>query len=439
MADCQCAFCRNEKSFKIPQELLERFANGKCVIFAGAGISTENPSLCKTTFYETIQAELGYDKADLDFPSLMSAFCEKADGRIRLIQNIKARIEYFRSFRGFYVPMTRFHRAIRPLHMIKDVITTNWDDFFEQESGFEPFVYDQDLPFLESSKRRVIKIHGSISNSGSIVATTSDYKTALRRLEKGALGAYLKTLLSTKTIIYIGYSLRDKNYLSLVRSLNKLLGNFGRSSYFVSPFIDHEHLKKTNLKLIPIDTDGSFFLEEMREHINGIDRKSIIDEKSLNNASDFLVYVNNIHEYTADLFLKHKKPLLILALAYQDGLQDALMRIKDRRHTGEYYNAQRVSALIHNYEEKVQSYLASSNYWDACYCRGYQNGLILLLAGDEGAVPPMVDICFDQSIDTPSKAGRLATKHIPDLALSQIKRIAEELADGHLPEHMPYV
>jgi hypothetical protein len=441
MNSCQCAVCLNEKPFQVPRELLERFAAGNCVIFAGAGISTENPVQCRSTFYETIAAEISEEGADeLDFPSLMSAFSDRPDGRIKLIQKIRDRIEYFRSFRGFYIPMTRFHRALRPLHMIEDVITTNWDDFFEAEAGFEPFVYDQDLAFLDSSKRRVIKIHGSISNAGSIVATSDDYRNALRRLERGSLGAYLKTLLTTKTIIYIGYSLRDKNYLSLVKSLNKLLGGFSRTSYFVSPSVDLDYLRSIDLKLVPIETDGSFFLEQMRKHINEYvcEHQKIISEESFDFCAEFLGYINAVHNETADMFMARRKPLMILALTYQDGLQDALMRIKDRRSTGEYYNARRLDFLIGAYQQKYEDFVSQANYCDASYCRGYQNGLILLATGGE-ATPPLVDVCFDDAIDTVSKAARFAIKRIPPDVLQYIKRVAAKLPAGHLPEHMPYL
>ncbi|MBB4570687.1 SIR2 family protein [Rhizobium leucaenae] len=441
MSACDCAFCRNEIEFALPPDFLDRLVAGRCVIFAGAGISTENRTHCKTTFYEKIQTEMGVSDSGLDFPSLMTQYCGRVDGRINLIKKIRERIEYFRSFRGFYVPMTRFHRALRPLYMIEDVITTNWDDFFEEESGLRPFVYDQDLPFIESSPRRLIKIHGSISNAGSIVATKDDYKKALLRLEKGALGAYLETLLSTKTIVYIGYSLKDSNYLSIIKSLNKIMGKFSRSSYFVSPNIDYDYLKSTNLSLIPIETDGSFFLEQLRLHINQklCNHQQIIDDVRFDFCEDFLPYVNEAHHRAADIFIETRKPIMTLVLSYQDGLQDALMRITDTRSSGEYYNSERVRYLLHAYEKKVETYVSESNYWDACYCRGYQNGLMLLLATGEDGVPPLVDLCFADNIDTIPKALRLARKRIPSSVLEEIERITAEVGEGLIPEHIPYV
>src|SRR5687768_16458182 len=100
----------------------------------------------------------------------MTKFCELPDRRIKLLEQIKNRFDYFLSFDNFYNRMSRFHRAIAPLFMIADVVTTNWDDFVELECEFDPFVYDSGLAFWDAARRRVMKIHGSITNFGSLVA-----------------------------------------------------------------------------------------------------------------------------------------------------------------------------------------------------------------------------------------------------------------------------
>jgi SIR2-like domain len=436
--DCGCAYCKSEKGFSFPRDLLDRIVAGDVVVFAGAGISTENPINCTTTFYEDIRQELG-ESRDLDFPSLMDEYCSQPDGRIKLITKIKERIDYFCSFRGFRAPMTRFHRSILPLHMISDIITTNWDNLFEEEAGFTPFVYDQDVALLRGTKRRVVKIHGSITNFGSIVATSKDYQTAFKRLTKGPLGAHLKNLISTKTIIYTGYSLRDPNYLKIAKVISKMMGNFSRQSYFISPNIDRDYLSKTKLNLIPLETDGSYFFEQFRRHhINSCG--CIVSEEAFNDCYELLSLVNMIHEDTANKFQSRKSRLLILALSYQDGLQDALMRIADRRNSGEYYDAQHVRNLIGGYESKVGAYRRKGNLWDACYSRGYQNGLLYLLSGGGSVSPPSVDLIFDEKIDTVGKALRYPQKRLPPRVSKELDRLAKWIArDGLIPEHLPYV
>lgn len=176
---CQCNYCRNDIAFPIPPELVERLIAGNVVLFAGAGISTENPEHSASTFYQEVRHLLS-ESTTPAFPTLMSKLCSRPDGRLQMVSKIRERISYFQSFQDFYGRMSRFHRAIRPLHMISDVITTNWDDFFEREAGFEPFIYDEDLPLLEGSSRRLIKIHGSINNVGSIVATEEDYRRSFK-------------------------------------------------------------------------------------------------------------------------------------------------------------------------------------------------------------------------------------------------------------------
>jgi hypothetical protein len=440
MGDCECGLCKNRKDFDFPSDLLSRLAEGNVVIFAGAGVSTENRDHCNTTLYDEIKHELG-ETSDLDFPNLMDRYCAQIDGRIKLTQKIRERIEYFRSFRGFYVNMTRFHRALRPLFMVRDLVTTNWDDFFEVEAGFDPFVYEQDVAFLEGSERRVIKIHGSISNLGSIVATSEDYRKSLRRLSRGTMGAYLKSLLATKTIIYIGYSLRDPNYLRLAQTMARLTKPFTRTSYFVSPRVDHDYLKKTRLSLFPLETDGAYFLEQFRIHYKKLEEHPmIVDEDPFNECEDLLSHVNELHEYTADTFLKKRNPLLIFALSYQDGLQDALMRIKDSRKRGRYHNTAHLHDLVHGYEVRVSRYRRERNLWDACYCRGYQNGLIFLLSGGDGGYPPPVELLFDQSVDSVSKVVRFPKKRVPGYAKRQLDRLFARVASGGLiPEHIPYV
>jgi len=162
---CECAYCKNDKGFAPQEHLLEKLQKSEVILFVGAGISTENKSYCQSTFYEEIQAELNL-RDNPTFPELMTKYCALPDGRIKLLQRIKKRFDYFISFDDFYGPMTRFHKAVSPLYMIEDIITTNWDDFFERECMIDAFVYDSDMAFWDAAPRRLMKIHGSISNFG---------------------------------------------------------------------------------------------------------------------------------------------------------------------------------------------------------------------------------------------------------------------------------
>ena len=109
-----------------------------------------------------------------------------------------------------------------------------------------------------------MKIHGSITNFGSIIATTEDYRQSYKRLNDGPLGSHLKSLIARKTVIYAGYSLSDENYLRLLRNIAKMMGSNMRQSYFISPSIDHNKLSQSPIPLITIETDGAYFFEKVR-------------------------------------------------------------------------------------------------------------------------------------------------------------------------------
>jgi NAD-dependent SIR2 family protein deacetylase len=350
---CECARCRTHKAFDFPDHLLEQIKSGNVIIFAGAGISTEGKGIADCTFYEAICHELGVQPG-LSFPALMTKFCSQPDGRIKLLERINDRFDYFRSFDDFYFEMTRFHRAISAIPTINEIITTNWDDFFERECEFDPFVYDSDLAFWDSSSRRVMKIHGSITNLGSIVATESDYRKSFKRLNSGPLGAHLKSLISRKTIIYTGYSLSDENYIKILNKISQMMGSNMRQSYFLSPSIDRQKLAKLPIKLVPIETDGAYFFEQIREHLR--DEVGIIKDSAFDACRDLLKVALAAHEYTADYFSKKKHPLLVYTLSYQDGLIHALQRIRRKQNAGDYHSIQRVKNRVHGYEHKYRHY-----------------------------------------------------------------------------------
>jgi NAD-dependent SIR2 family protein deacetylase len=417
-------------------------AAGDVVVFVGAGISTENPTYCQSTLYDEIRRELGLSDTP-SFPKLMSKYCKQPDGRLKLLAKIKERIEYFLSSDNLYRPMARFHRSLAPLHMITDVITTNWDDLFQQECKFSPFIYDSDMAFWDAAKRRVMKIHGSISNFGSIVATEEDYKLSYKRLNNGPLGAQLKSLVARKTVIYVGYSLSDDNYVRLLRNIAKMMDGNIRQSYFISPDIDASKLAKAPIPLLPIETDGTFFFETMRTHL--ADRCGIIEDDAFLACEILLDDVAEKHDKTASAFIKTRHPLLIFILGYQDGLVHALQRIIRMRRTGEYYSVEAVHARMHGYDRKIAEFVEKNDLWNASYAEGYQNGLLflLLLHSKKGKVkpPPIFHSPLDYEFKSLASVRKFPTAKLPKPLLTEANRILKTLpANAELvPDHTPFL
>src|SRR5439155_7591185 len=114
---------------------------------------------------------------------------------------------------------TAFHRALSTSWQVKDIVTTNWDDYFEGECAATPFVTAEDFAFWGLPGRRVLKIHGSVSGLGSIVVTREDYERCFQSLSTGLLGSSLRMMLATKTFLFVGYSVADSDLVNILRLL----------------------------------------------------------------------------------------------------------------------------------------------------------------------------------------------------------------------------
>lgn len=357
------------------QELIE----GRVVLFAGAGISTEGGDVLPYTFYEDVRNTLHLDEEDLSFPDLMQRLCNLPNGRAKLLRKIKARFDYIHSFPELYRVATRFHKEFATLFHIENIITTNWDDYFEQECGATPFVTPEDYAFWDIPGRKVFKIHGSMNNPGSIVATASDYENCYTRLERGVLGSTLKLMLSTKTILYVGYSCRDEDFLRIHSILQEELGSLLPQAYIIT--LDEGGDERFRaLGLIPIVTDATHFIRGVKEHL--LTYSDMLPDDRFHDVARKLYEVKAHH----DALFKgsdRANPATVYAAYYQDGLQHAFERILALRGTGVYSHICNVWDNIQTYQEMRATRLKTRKYSDVAYIEGYRNGLIFLVSDDE--------------------------------------------------------
>lgn len=106
---------------------------------------------------------------------------------------------------------------------IDGVITTNWDTLIEELfPGFTSFIGQEELIFSELfTIGEIYKIHGSTSAPSTLVLTNEDYENFDER--NTYLAAKLLTLFIEHPIIFIGYSLDDKNIQNILKSIVKCL------------------------------------------------------------------------------------------------------------------------------------------------------------------------------------------------------------------------
>lgn len=389
-ANCKCEDCLRNLAFSIPIHLAEDFVAGKVVLFAGAGISTENKNIGPNRIIDEVAHALKNKNKAATFAELSEKFCQRPNGRINLIKLIKDRFDYIKSFDELYVDATRFHDELATYFPLDTIVTTNWDTYFEDHCAAAPFVQDSDIALWDSAKRKVLKIHGTISNFGSIVATTSDYKQCKRRLDKGLLGSLLKTLLSTKTVVFIGYSLEDDDFMQIFNFVKRQLRHFNKAAYFVSPFVNkaqESRLKAIDLKIIK--TDGTFFISCLKSYAG--DNRCIIQDTMYENISSLLDKVIAAHTWLYDECDHFKHPQILISAFYQDGMLHACCRILRMRATGEYSDMHRVQVAFQSYSRFAKGFQRDRRYDDAAYCEGYANVLLfaLMQQDEKNIIPPL--------------------------------------------------
>ncbi|PCJ39094.1 MAG: hypothetical protein COA81_11045 [Alphaproteobacteria bacterium] len=346
---------------------------GNVVIFAGSGISTENPSVLPNSFYQDICAKIGEENSGLPFPQVMEKFANQHNGRLNLLTAIKERFQVIDSFPELRNNATRFHRELATFYPVDTIVTTNWDRYFEEECGASAFISPEDLAFWDAPGRKVLKIHGSIDNYGSIVATQKDYDTCEKDLREGVIGSILKVLLATKTIVYIGYSLNDDDFRTINSFVRDEMKGLHRQAYIVTPFKNDEHYE--NHGVIPIYTDGTYFIRRVKEHAKTELEGHFLSDTIYDAAAYMLRKVYRAHDELHKTYNGQDNPEVIICAFYQDGLCHGLERVLAMKKTGHYSHSCAVGQKIAIYENYRQKYLKHKIYEHVAYIDGYINAL----------------------------------------------------------------
>lgn len=437
---CGCLDCATQLAFEMPRALVDALHDEKLVVFAGAGISTETPLVFPFTFYDDICRELELPPdTDNSFPEVMSLF-EKEHGRIALIERAKRRLDYIKSFPIIDRQASSFHRELSSLYPIKDIFTTNWDDYFERECGATPFVTEQDWAFWNMSDRKVFKVHGSMASPGSIVATTEDYRRYYRELNQGLIGAELKRILATKTVLFIGFSFRDSDFNALYSLMKRRLGQFLPRSFIVT--LSEAPPPRPVDGLHVIRTGGTHFLSRLKEEFP---EGELVPQDRFDDLPFFRQIFREVHHQMLDQQEMRDHPELLFAASYQDGLMDALDHATANRHRGDYHHRCYVESMVESYARIQEDRLESGRLEDVAYIEGYINGLTFVIADDDTrkSVPLFLVFGADEDPKTLEEFIALTRNgnaaRLDADALAYAKTIVERLEPGVIFHHTPFL
>jgi hypothetical protein len=358
----------------MPKGIIEAAEQGRLVLFCGAGISTENKTVLPHSLYTEVQEQLGEIDYAISFSKLMQRYCNEPNGRRKLLQLIKKRFEYIHSFPELERQATAFHNELAELYFIKTIITTNWDTYFETYCGATPITIPEDLAFWDDYERYVLKIHGSINNLSTIVATSDDYAKCLENFRDGSIGAKLKDILATKTVVFIGYSFGDENFSQIIDFLREEQRDIFPHIYVVT--IDDTLEEKLSFKNATfIVTAGTHFLHRLKQSMQ--ENGKLVNSGISPFVCEALDIARNIHAKVSKISLQ-QHPSAIYTLSYQDGVKHAFERFIQMNKSGEYCIPGRVCDMTVSYASIVDKNRKIGNYWDMAYFEGYLNALIYI-------------------------------------------------------------
>lgn len=372
------------ENYEIPKEIIDATINGDLVLFCGAGISTEG-GILPNSFYTEIKNELN-ENSDIPFSSMMQKYCNTIpNGRKKLISKIRERFGYIKSFPELDRRAGQFHFELSEIYQIKNIVTTNWDDYFERNCGAIPYVSEKDMTFWDDEERNVLKIHGTISNIESIVATEDDYEKCYKKLETGLVGAKLKDFLARKTVVFVGFSFGDEDLNKIIEYLRTSLEDLYPHIYLVT--LDNKLKEKTKYEnCTELIMSGVSFITSLKKTL--IKKKELVSSGIQQLIEEELKTFRIVHSDSSNINLKNH-PLHIYCLAYQDGIIHCFERYMVKYVTGEYNVPGKNVGLANQYEKIKNKCLQSENYWDASYYEGYLNGLLFIEATnkEEGDIP----------------------------------------------------
>jgi len=306
---------------ELVSRLFEDILREDCVVFVGAGATTERRGQVRQSFYDLIMAGSGLSATSPrpTFPELMQYFCDKRDGgrHNRLIREVISRIEAF-CVRGEDNALANmFTSSLAEIPYLNRFVTTNWDPFLERSLDvLVAMVEDRDLAFWDDRKRQVLKIHGCVTRPYSIVATQSDYDRCMT--SNPLIFNKLKDLMATKTFLFAGYSMRDADFRTIWDGIIQSLGRFAKLAYALDPNATADEISfwaERGIQLIGI-TDV-MFIRTLRERL---------EKTNLIPSERFLEFLERQRRRITAIHisLSQKSHGGLISAMYQDGLLHGL-------------------------------------------------------------------------------------------------------------------
>ena len=239
------------------ENIIRAKEQNRLVIFAGSGISTNSKIPVWNQLIGCIKSQITLSSQETDQLKIAQLF-----------YNLRDRKEYYDFIKetllhkkALFNPINEAIFAINPQH----IITTNYDDLFEQVIKRDNLQYDlvrqdSDLP-KSTLSTYLIKMHGCFETE-NIVLTENDYLNYSQNFP--LIESWIKALFGSRLVLFVGFSFSDINLKYILQRVDSVLGEHKQPSYIYldgeSNDLERDYLRKK--KIFPI------YFDEIKEYLD---------------------------------------------------------------------------------------------------------------------------------------------------------------------------
>lgn len=256
---------------KLPSELIDAFSAGEGVLWLGAGCSTGSglptweglvnsmsQRLLKEPDISTF--DLKYELDMLEIAELFRSAVGHNNYYAFLRNEIGARSlsNIPKSENSTLQAVAAFVNHLWPKPGLT-VVSTNYDTLLEEHllvahgKKSRPIVTSHDIATMDPARDlNILKPNGDINHPDSIILTLADY--CQFRARKPSFVSVLGELLAKKTILFVGYGLKDFTFNTIIGELHVGYGEFRRRAFLLTK--DAQPTKKRVLKSLGVETIG---------------------------------------------------------------------------------------------------------------------------------------------------------------------------------------
>lgn len=245
----------------IPKPLLDAIREKRCIPIIGAGFSS-NATLCGRATQMPDWIEL----TDQLIEDLGTEEEHPLDRCQRFQEEYKRPELVNRLYQLLHMDEIKpsdVHMRFAKIPYFDIICTTNYDNLLEdaykdRDKMIKTIVEPPQIAMHENSSAiKILKMHGDFDHPNSLIITSGDYEQYAEN--KKAIEYFLTNQMMIKNPLYIGFSMKDPEFLKLKERANSMMNKESPKGYIVAFDPSDEEIesyRQLDLHAIPIHTNG---------------------------------------------------------------------------------------------------------------------------------------------------------------------------------------